>query len=76
MTAVNDIIKSYDFFGNTECYCVGLVQEVQENGMLTCKMIKRVFQGEIEETTEEQFWTPDQGCMLMDDKFTRIEVIG
>ena len=75
----NDIIKSYDFHGRTDCYMVGLVERVERDGLIHCKLLKRVLEGKLHPLPEGRtFQTPKQGCSMMDEMFPdfqRIEVI-
>lgn len=74
-----DLIKSYDFHGRTDCYMVGLVERVERDGLIHCKLIKRVLEDKLHPLPEGRtFQTPKQGHLMADEffpNFTRIEVI-
>ena len=69
-----DIIKAYDFPGNTECYMVGRVVNTDRD-YIYCTMIKEVFGGEIRTDHDDSFRTPKQGFSFGDESFQRIVVI-
>ncbi len=71
-----NIIKAFDFHGNTSHYMVGRVISVQDD-MITAETIKRVVDGEEAKRFSPTFTTPLNGAHFMDNgKFTRIHVIG
>ena len=70
---IGSVIKSFDFYGNTDCYMIGEVLEIKGN-VLVCKTLKQVFNN-MEEAGNDTFSTLMQGEGLMDDKFTRVEVL-
>lgn len=71
---IGSVIKSYDFYGNTECYLIGEVTEI--NGtVLVCKTLKQVFNNLEEAPTNDVFQTVIQGEGLMDDKYIRVELV-
>ena len=74
---IGDIVKSYDFPGNTECYMVGQVVGVFKfDGTFRAKFIKRVWLGENDKKFKTDYFTaPLQGKAFMDEKFQRIVVI-
>lgn len=75
---VGDIVKSYDFPGNTECYYVGKVVSISEQfGDFRAQFIKRVWQGAVDNKFKTDYFTaPLQGNSFMDETFERIVVIG
>ena len=62
---IGSVIKSFDFYGNTDCYMIGEVLEIKGN-VLVCKTLKQVFNN-MEEVGSDTFSTPMQGEGLMDD---------
>lgn len=78
---VGDIVKSYDFVGNTECYFVGEVIALMDYGF-KAKTIKVVRSGKAKEIVMGQndyFTAPFNGNSFMDDftpGFDRVQVIG
>jgi hypothetical protein len=72
-----DIVKSFDFPGNLNCYMVGTVTEV-EGDFITCVTIKQVFDGKAlpNEKFNKEFRTVAQGAGMFDDKFQRVMVVG
>lgn len=73
-----DIVKSFDFPGNTECYMVGKVESVSNQfGDFRAKFIKRVWLGNVDRKFKTDYFTaPLQGNSFGDDKFQRVVVIG
>jgi hypothetical protein len=72
-----DLIKSYDFGKEvrSDCYIVGRVRSINNN-VISCDYIKGFFDGKVTIPEEnELFSTPVQGASLMDDTWTRIELI-
>lgn len=78
---VGDIVKSYDFVGNTECYFIGEVIALLDYGF-RAKTIKQVVCGEpmdIDRFRNDFFSAPFLGNSFMDEfagDFKRVEVIG
>ena len=78
---VGDIVKSYDFPGNTECYFIGEVVAILDYGF-RAKTIKQVVCGatkDIVRCRNDFFQAPFEGNSMMDDMFPdfkRVEVIG
>lgn len=78
---VGDIVKSYDFVGNTECYFVGEVVALLDYGF-RAKTIKQVVCGKTKDIVRFEndfFQAPFNGNSFMDDmfpEFNRVEVIG
>lgn len=78
---VGDIVKSYDFVGNTECYFIGEVIALLDYGF-RAKTIKQVVQGaprDIVRCRNDFFSAPFLGNSFMDEfagDFKRVEVIG
>lgn len=73
---VGDIVKSYDFHGITDCYMVGEVVGLHFDGTFRAKFIKRVWEGvEDRKFKTDYFTAPQQGEMLMDDRFDRVVVV-
>ena len=67
MLKVGDIVKSYDFPGNTECYMVGQVVGIHGDEAFRAKFIKRVWLGQEDRKFETDFFTaPMQGEHFMD----------
>jgi hypothetical protein len=74
---VGDIVKSFDFPGNEECFMVGKVVSVSKQfSDFRAEFIKRVWMGELDKSFKTDFFTaPVQGSYYMDDKFQRIVVV-
>lgn len=74
---IGDIVKSYDFPGNTECYMIGKVVGIHGDGSFRAEFIKRVWLGQHDKKFKTDYFTaPVQGNAFMDEKFQRIVVIG
>lgn len=74
---IGDIIKSYDFAYNTRSYSIGQVTEiVDEYIFFTC--IKQVWENEMVDPKEydPSMRTVAMGCLMSDERFARIEVLG
>lgn len=72
-----DLIKSYDFGKEvrSDCYIVGRVRSIT-NDVISCEYVKGFFDGKVTlPEKNELFSTPVQGASLMDDVWTRIEMI-
>jgi hypothetical protein len=77
---IGDVVKSLDFAGIENCYYIGLVTEILNDGRFRAKTIKRVWRGKEDEDKrldEDWFLAPLPGRMLFDDEFTppRIQVL-
>jgi len=75
---VGDIVKSYDFPGNTECYMIGKVVSISTlYGDFRAQFIKRVWLNkEDKKSTPDFFTAPLQGNSFMDtDASPRIVII-
>ena len=76
---IGDIVKSLDFNGIETCYMVGKVVGVfRADGTFRAKMIKRVWQGELDKKFKTDYFTaPLQGNMFLDrEDSPRIVVLG
>lgn len=71
---INDIIKSYDFHFNTECYNVGIVTDVDEDWIYFTSG-KKVWMGEEVEDFYPHMRTAPIGSMMLDEEFDRIEFL-
>jgi hypothetical protein len=72
-----DLIKSYDFGKEvrSDCYMVGRVRSVNNN-VISCDYVKGFFADKVVIPEQnELFSTLIQGASLMDDTWTRIEMI-
>ncbi len=74
---IGNIIKSFDFPGNLNCYMVGTVTKV-EGDFISCNTIKQVFDGKALQLEEfnKTFRVVKQGCNFMDEKFQRVVLVG
>jgi hypothetical protein len=72
--AINDIIKAYDFPGNTDYYMVGKVVTTDQD-FIYCTMVKQVSGGKVVSKSADSFQTPKQGLAFGDSSFQRIQVI-
>lgn len=79
---VGDIVKSYDFVGNTGCYYIGEVVEILDYGFKakTIKQVIMTIPKAIEVGCNDYFTAPFLGGHFMDDfaenGFKRVEVLG
>lgn len=74
---VGDIVKSYDFPGNTECYMIGKVVGIHGNDAFRAEFIKRVWLGKTDTKFKTDYFTaPLQGNSFGDEMFERIVVVG
>ena len=73
---IGDIIKSYDFAYNTECFSIGHVTDIIDH-MIFFTCIKQVWEGEVVNPSEYNplMRTPIMGCLMTDEKFQRLEVL-
>lgn len=75
---IGDVVKSYDFPGNTECYMVGKVVSVSVMyGDFRAEFIKRVWMNQEDKKFKTDFFNaPIQGNAFMDtDVSPRVVVI-
>jgi len=74
---VGDIVKSLDFVGIDNCYMIGKVVGIQNDGLFRAQFIKRVWEGvEDRKFKTDYFTAPVQGNHFMDrDDQPRIVVI-
>ena len=77
MLKVGDVVKSYDFPGNTDCYMVGKVVSVSKQfGDFRATFIKRVWEGREDNKFKTDYFTaPLPGNMFMDETFERVVVL-
>lgn len=78
---VGDIVKSYDFHGNTECYFIGEVIALMDYGFRakTLKCVRSNEAVEIVMGRNDYFQAPFNGNSMFDEfspDFQRIQVIG
>jgi hypothetical protein len=75
---VGDIVKSFDFNGISDCYMIGKVVGVYQDGTFRAEFIKRVWQGKLDKKFKTDYFTaPKQGYHFMDNNtFPRVFVIG
>jgi hypothetical protein len=75
---VGDIVKSLDFVGHNNCYYVGIVTAIQNDGTFRADTIKRVWMGQIDtDFVSNSFVAPLPGNHFMDsDDQPRVVVIG
>jgi len=73
---VGDIVKSFDFNGDSSCYIIGEIVNI-DNDLLEIRAIKRVFSDMPAKAASETYMVPMQGTMMMDnDAFQRVVVLG
>jgi hypothetical protein len=73
---VGDVVKSLDFVGVNNCYYVGLVTAIHNDGTFRADTIKRVWMDAIDNRfPSATFVAPLPGNMLLDDLGVRIEVL-
>lgn len=72
---VNDVIKSFDFPGRTDCYLVGQVTSVKD-GLIIAEVIRSVSEGKDYNFPDTEFSTYEQGLGMFDDSFNRVVVLG
>lgn len=75
---VGDIVKSMDFPGSENCYMVGKVVAVQNDGAFRAKFIKYVWLGQEDKKFKTDYFTaPLQGNHFLDRAdMPRVVVIG
>jgi hypothetical protein len=75
---VGDIVKSLDFVGIDNCYMIGKVVGIQNDGQFRAEFIKRVWEGvEDRKFKTDYFTAPQQGNHFMDrDDQPRVVVLG
>ncbi len=65
---VGDVVKSLDFVGVNDCFYVGLVTEILNDGRFRAKAIKRVWKGEADKRPlADEFFAPLPGYDFFDD---------
>ncbi len=65
---VGDVVKSLDFVGVNDCFYVGLVTEILNDGRFRAKAIKRVWKGEADKRPlADEFFAPLPGHDFFDD---------
>ncbi len=65
---VGDVVKSLDFVGINDCFYVGLVTEILNDGRFRAKAIKRVWKGEADKRPlADEFFAPLPGYDFFDD---------
>ena len=65
---IGDVVKSLDFVGINDCFYVGLVTEILNDGRFRAKAIKRVWQGQLDKKIPSDFFTaPLPGNHFFDD---------
>ena len=77
---VVDVVKSLDFAGIEDCYYVGRVGRILDDGRFVADTVMRVWKGEPvldPDRVSSVFVAPLPGRMLFDDEFTtpRIQVL-
>jgi hypothetical protein len=76
---IGDVVKSLDFVGHNNCYYVGVVTAIQNDGTFCADTIKRVWMGQIDtDFVSNSFVAPLPGNFVLDDEFTahpRIQVL-
>lgn len=74
---IGNVIKSYDFVNNYDCFMVGRVREIKD-GAAVCDTISQTFEGEKTQDFPPEFKTPLLGNFRMDEmypEFKRIEIV-
>jgi hypothetical protein len=69
-----DIIRSYDFHFNTDCYNVGIVTDVDDKWIYFTSG-KKVWMGEEIEDFDPYMRTAPIGFMMLDEEFERILIL-
>ena len=66
---VGDVVKSLDFVGVNDCFYIGLVTDIFYDGTFRAKMIKRVWQGQLDnrKRSTDIFIAPLPGESFFDD---------
>ena len=65
---IGDVVKSLDFVGINDCFYVGLVTEILNDGRFRAKAIKRVWKGEADKRPlADEFFAPLPGHDFFDD---------
>ncbi len=67
-------VKCFDFFRKTDCYLIGIIEYV-DGEIYTVTREQQVIEGVSVEPKMPYFITPAQGAAMMDDVWTRIEVL-
>ena len=75
---VGDIVKSLDFNGIDNCYMIGKVVGIHDDGTFRAKCIKRVWQGGNDDKFQTDYFTaPLQGNQFLDRvDMPRVIVVG
>ncbi len=75
---IGDVVRSYDFQGNRECYFEGVIQAINGTVTFTAKTTKQVWGGEelsLEKVSKE-FTSALPGMNWLDDTWkNRIELV-
>lgn len=65
---VGDVVKSLDFVGKNDCYRIGLVVAVYQDGTFCAETVKRVWLNKVDlSSTREEFYAPLPGNHFFDD---------
>jgi len=65
---IGDVVKSLDFVGINDCYYIGLVTGILDDGRFRAKAIKRVWKGEADKRPlADEFFAPLPGHDFFDD---------
>ena len=73
---VGDVVKSLDFVGINDCYYVGVVTAILEDGTFRARTVQRMWLGKAEEIRTFQFVAPLPGHHAADDlMFPRVEIV-
>ena len=74
---IGNIIKSFDFAFNTTCFTIGRVTSVDDTYInYDCMTIISDSQLVDHTKCNCQMRTPKMGCMMSDDRFERVVVLG
>jgi hypothetical protein len=74
---IGDVVKSLDFVGVNDCYYIGRVYRILDDGRFCAETMKRVWEGEavLDSSVSSIFAAPMQGQLIGDDRGIRVEVI-
>ena len=65
---IGDVVKSLDFVGKNDCYRIGLVVAVYQDGTFCAETVKRVWLNKVDLSfTREEFYAPLPGNHFFDD---------
>ena len=65
---VGDVVKSLDFVGKNDCYRIGLVVAVHQDGTFCAETVKRVWLNKVDLCFKrEEFYAPLPGNHFFDD---------